>query len=456
MTIDRRHFLAATTATGAWTATEAVAAPAATNAVPISGLGVDAFHLGVRSSADTDQTEALQRAIDRTAGARLPLILTPGIYRVRGLTLPTGTRLMGVPGATRLVATDNVPLITSRGADYISLTGLTFDGNGKALPGNSGLVQLAAGRNIAVRDCEIVGAGQNGLVLEAIEGEIANNIITGAVSAAIFSLDARGLTIARNTIRNAGNNGILVWRTEAGDDGTMVIENRIEDIAARLGGSGQNGNAVNVFRAGNVTVQGNRIRNTAFSAVRGNAASNLQIIGNNAGNLGEVAIYAEFGFEGAVISNNTIDGAALGVAVTNFKEGGRLAVVQGNVIRNITAQRPIGTDPNDGYGIGVGVEADSAVTGNVIENAATAGITVGWGQYLRDVTVTGNVVRGAPVGIAVSVTPGAGSAVIADNLIASAKTGAIVGMDQKRAMTGDLARDATRFAQLAISGNRVR
>jgi uncharacterized secreted repeat protein (TIGR03808 family) len=456
MGIDRRHFLAATTATGAWTATEAVAAPATQNAVPISGLGVDAFHLGVRSSADADQTEALQRAIDRTAGARLPLILTPGIYRVRGLTLPTGTRLVGVPGATRLVATDSVPLITSRGADYISLTGLTFDGNGKTLPGNSGLVQLAAGRGITMRDCEIVGAGQNGLLLEAIEGEIANNTITGAVAAAIFSLDARGLTIARNTIRNAGNNGILVWRTEVGDDGTMVIENRIEDIAARLGGSGQNGNAVNIFRAGNVTVQGNRIRNTAFSAVRGNAASNLQIIGNNAGNLGEVAIYAEFGFEGAVISNNTIDGAALGVAVTNFKEGGRLAVVQGNVIRNITARRPAGTDPNDGYGIGIGVEADSAVTGNVIENAATAGITVGWGQYLRDVTVTGNVVRGAPVGIAVSVTPGAGSAVIADNLIASAKTGAIVGMDQKRAMTGDLARDATRFAQLAISGNRVR
>ena len=71
-------------------------------------------------------------------------------------------------------------------------------------------------------------------------------------------------------------------------------------------------------------------------------------------------------------------------------------------------------------------------------------------------TVSGKVVRGAPVGIAVSVTPGAGSAVIADNLIAAAKNGAIVGMDQRKAMTGDLARDAARFAQLAISGNRVR
>jgi hypothetical protein len=67
------------------------------------------------------------------------------------------------------------------------------------------------------------------------------------------------------------------------------------------------------------------------------------------------------------------------------------------------------------------------------------------------------VVRSAAVGIQVSVSPGAGSAVIADNLISDAKGGAIVGMDRRKPMTGDLAREgATRFAQLAINGNRVR
>ena len=48
-------------------------------------------------------------------------------------------------------------------------------------------------------------------------------------------------------------------------------------------------------------MRGNRIRNAAFTAVRGNAASNLQIVGNTCSGLGEVALYAEFGFEGAVI-----------------------------------------------------------------------------------------------------------------------------------------------------------
>src|SRR3954447_18716659 len=457
MSIDRRHFIGATAATGAFAATEAAAAPAASSTVPVSGLGVDAIHLGVRFNGSEDQTEALQRAIDRTARARLPLILAPGVYRARGLVLPTGARLVGVPGATRIVATDNTPLIVARGADYILLSGIIFDGSGKSLSGNNGLIQLANGRGIAIRDCEVIGSGRNGIVLEGIEGEITTTTIDGALGAAIHALDSRGLMIARNTIRNASNNGILVWRSQPSDDGTQVVDNRIEDIAAQAGGSGQNGNAINVFRAHNVTVRGNRIRNAAFSAVRGNAASNIQITNNTCTALGEVAIYAEFGFEGAVIANNTIDGAAIGVAVTNFNQGGRLAVVQGNLIRNLVPKRPTGTDPNDGNGIGIGVEADTAVTGNVIENAPVAGISLGWGQYLRDISVTGNVVRGAGVGIAVSVSPGAGSAVIADNLISDTKGGAIVGMDRRKAMTGDLAREgATRYAQLAINGNRVR
>ena len=139
-------------------------------------------------------------------------------------------------------------------------------------------------------------------------------------------------------MRDAGNNGIQVWRSPKGDDGTLVIDNRIEDVAAKRGGSGQYGNAINVFRADNVVVRGNRIRRAAFSAVRGNAASNIQIIGNSVTDVGEVAIYAEFGFEGAVIANNTVDGAAIGISVTNFNEGGRLAVVQGNIIRNLKPQ----------------------------------------------------------------------------------------------------------------------
>lgn len=106
------------------------------------------------------------------------------------------------------------------------------------------------------------------------------------------------------------------------------------------------------------------------------------MIGNSCARAGEVALYAEFAFEGAVIANNIVDDAAMGISVTNFNEGGRLAVVQGNLIRNIFFRKDA-----DSRGVGIAVEADSVVNGNVIENSPGYGIMIGWGRYRRDVSV---------------------------------------------------------------------
>jgi uncharacterized secreted repeat protein (TIGR03808 family) len=424
---------------------------------PASAYGIDVTTLGVRPGAPDDQTRALQSAIDRAAGARIPLVLPPGAYRVGELRLPAGARIVGVRGATRLNFSTGSALLRATRGDAVSLSGLIADGGGRPLPQNGGLIHLSQSRRVSISDCEVIGAGGNALVLESCDGAVEDNLVLSAAQGGIFARDSRGLVIRGNVVRGSGNNGILVWRTDVGDDGTIVAENRIEETAARAGGSGQNGNAVSVFRANNVIVTGNRIRSPAFSAVRGNAASNLQILANNAVGCGEVALYAEFGFEGAVISQNVIDGAALGVAITNFSSGGRLAVCQGNLIRNLTGKRPPGTDPGDLAGVGIGVEADAAVTGNVIEKAPVAGIWIGWGPHQRDVAVTGNVVRSAPVGIAVQVAEGAGAAVISDNLIAGATTGAVVGYDWRKAVTADLAAAGTaRHAQITVTGNRVR
>jgi uncharacterized secreted repeat protein (TIGR03808 family) len=455
MKLDRRRLFAALAGAGAASAAQA-------GELPTTGRGfgpraeLDAFTLGLRPNAAEDQTQSFQRAIEQAASGGAVLRLPGGVYRAGGLTLPPHAALAGVAGATRIVMTGGPSMMSATGADHVSLSGLMIDGGHVPLPERRGLLQFAQGRALRVFDCEIVNAGGNAVALDAIAGDVSQNTIAAADSA-IFSLNARGLRISGNTIRGAGNNGILVWRSEAGDDGTLVVDNRIEDIANKAGGSGQYGNAVNIFRAGNVIVRGNRIRNAAFSAVRGNAASNLQIVGNTCTGLGEVALYAEFGFQGAVIANNVIDGAALGVSVTNFNQDGRLAVVQGNLIRNLVSRRPPGTDPNDLAGVGIGIEADTAVTGNVVENAPHAGIAAGWGAYLRDVAINSNVIRRADYGITVSVAPSAGAAVIADNMIAEVRSGAIVGMEWKKPVSDDLAKDgATHYAQLSIGGNRVR
>jgi uncharacterized secreted repeat protein (TIGR03808 family) len=442
--MDRRHFIAGSLAS--------VAVPAM--AAPLSRYGLDAAQLGVRPGAPDDQTAKLQRAVDQASASRVPLVLAPGVYRIGGLQLWSGTQLMGVRAATFLTFTDGNSLVAAENSDAVTLSGLTFQGGNGKLPDNRGLVHCSAARSLRVTDCEIHGAGGNGLVLEQCDGAVTGTTIVDAADTALFATNSRGLILSGNVIRGSGNGGIRVWQSDKRQDGTIVADNRIENTLARGGGDGQNGNAINVFRAGNVIVRGNVIRQAAFTAVRGNSASNIQIVGNNCSALGEVAIYSEFEFENAVISDNVVDGAENGVSVTNFKEGGHLAAVRGNVVRNVGVRRP-GTPPEHA-GVGIGVEADTAVTGNTVENAARAGIQAGYGEYLRNVTITGNVVRNAGAGIAVSVAPGAGNAAITDNLIAGAKRGAIVGMEWDKQVPGDLAEDASRYPQLTIANNRTR
>jgi uncharacterized secreted repeat protein (TIGR03808 family) len=455
MKFDRRRLFAALAGAASAGAATPVAArePLGTSSVPRAEI--DATTLGVRPNADLDQSVILQSAITQAAAAGSLLRLPPGLYRAGALQLPPYAVIAGVIGSTRLVMTVGPSLFASAGSDYVSVSGLVLDGNHVALPDGRGLVQLTQGRALRLTDCMIVNAGGDGIRLDAIAGEVTGNTVIDTANYAVFSNNAAGLRIAGNTVQRAGNGGILVWRDKPGDDGTLVVDNRIDDIANNAGGSGQYGNAINVFRADNVIVRGNRIRNAAFSAVRGTSASNLQIVGNTCSGLGECALYAEFGFEGAVIANNIVDGAAVGVSVTNFDKGGRLAVVQGNLIRNLRREQPPGSDANDT--LGIGVEADTVVTGNVIESAKGVGIQAGWGAYLRDVAVTANVVRGGDYGIAVSVASGAGTAVIANNLVSGAGLGAIVGREWGKTVTGDLSKEgAERYAQLSIDGNRVR
>jgi uncharacterized secreted repeat protein (TIGR03808 family) len=455
MNLNRRHLL---NISAAGLAGAAALPGDAARATPLtSALGRDVTQYGVRPNSPDDQTRALQRAIDDAARARTPLALPPGIYRTGPLELSSGAQLIGVRGATKFLFAGGPSLFTFQGGNSIGLIGLTLDGAGIPLPTRRGLLHGLGGRDLRVTDCEITASGGNGIWLENVSGAVIGNIISHIAGTAIVSFDAQGLLVAQNTIQDTNDNGIEILRTAIGDDGTQVIDNRIEDIKAGPGGSGQYGNAINAFRAGNVIVRGNRIKNCDYSGVRGNSASNIQITGNSISGVREVALYSEFSFQGAVIANNTVDGAATGVSVCNFNEGGRLSVVQGNVIRNLLPKRPIGTAPDDDAGVGIYVEADTSVNGNVIENAPSFGIVAGWGKYLRDVAITGNVIRNAFIGIGVSVAPGAGTALVNNNMISGVPRGAVVGLDHAKPVTPDLAAEgAQRFAQVVMGTNAVR
>ena len=191
MDIDRRRLIALSALTGAVPAAT-LATPA--GAAPLSTLGVDATKLGVRAGGGAEQTAMLQSAIDQTAGARVPLVLGPGEYRVGELKLPTGAQIVGVRGATRLIFTGGAAMISARGADHVTLAGLVLDGAGKPLPDNGALVHFAQGSDLRIVDCEVRRSSrQRHRARSGRRHGLRQHRHQDAADAAIFSRDARGL-----------------------------------------------------------------------------------------------------------------------------------------------------------------------------------------------------------------------------------------------------------------------
>jgi len=386
---------------------------------------------------------------------RSPVHLPPGRYRVGGLTLPSGVRLNGAgAGATVLVQAGAEPLLVARGGEQIALDGLTLEGN-PAAGRTTSLVSFADVAVLVVSEIAVTQASGTAVRLERCGGRIERCSVSQA-DIGIFSLDAAGLQIVGNVVDGCRNNGIQIWRSQKGYDGTQVLANRVSNVRAEAGGSGQNGNGINIFRAGGVIVGENVIRDCAFTAVRNNAGDNVQILGNSCINLGEVAIYAEFTFEGCIIANNLVDRANVGVSITNFNDNGRLAVASGNIVRNLFRRFNPEKAAFDG-GSGIAVEADASVTGNLVEGAEVAGIAIGYGPYQRDVVCSGNVARRCAYGVSVSVVPNSGTAQIANNILSECRRGRIVGFDHDKPVTGDLADGADqRFPHLTVHGNTGR
>jgi uncharacterized secreted repeat protein (TIGR03808 family) len=336
--------------------------------------------------------------------------------------------------------------------ELVQLNSLIIDGAGVALADYvPGIVHLAESRGIAIENCVVVGSARAGIALDRSGGNVNRTTIRDCADAGIRAIESTGMSITDNTVEDCGNGGIAVQRWSEGEDGTIVTGNRIARIASHDIGDGPNGSGIHVFRARGVIVATNRIADCAASAIRALGASNVQITGNNCSRAGAAGIVGEGGFEGAMIASNIVDGAATGIALANFKEGGRMAVVSGNILRNIA-----GKGGSETAGVGIAVEADATVSGNVIEGAPRFGMRIGWGASLRDVAATGNVIRQSPVGIAVSVVEGVGPAVISDNLITGAARGAVVGMRWGEAASGDLALSgAATFPHLLVERNRI-
>lgn len=458
MTISRRHLLrTALFGTVAASAGPALAqgAPRAPAPAPLGSLGLEASHYGLKPGSIEDQSGLLQSALMEAARRDAPLLVAPGRYRITNVVLPENARLIGVPGATQFVAAQAGPLLIARRIKRAALSGLALDGLDIRLGQRSGLAAIEEVLDLALVDCDFANAGSVGLTLNRTGGRIERNRFRSMRDAALFSLDSRGLSIEANAVEDCGNNGIQLWRSQAGDEQSLIRGNRLNRIRNDAGGDGPNGNGISLYRAGGVVIEGNSLRDCALTFIRNNSGSGVQILGNQGRRCGEVGLYSEFAFEGAIIANNLVEDCAQGANITNLDHGGRLSVFANNIVRN--AQKglaPKGKEPIGG--MGVHVEAEAAVTGNVIENASEIGISLGWSWGMRNLAATGNMIQRTGIGVSVSLVPKERNALIANNVINEARLGAVLGTEYGKAVTGDLTRgEDKRAAGIRVEGNAV-
>lgn len=389
--------------------------------------------------SSADQTAALQAALDSAKGR---LSLPAGKFRISKLQFPADTVVEGVPGATWLVASGST-IGSILNQTSVILRDIGFTGDSGADP----LLGIEGGIDITVERCHFTNGSGIALGLHASSARIRDCVFETHADAAIHALSSKGVLISGNHIDGCGNAGIRIWRDSPGVDGSIVTNNRITNIDWKAGGNGQNGNGVNVYLADEVIVSDNHISNCAFTAVRLNTTKNTVISGNQCRTCGEVAIFSEFGFSGSIIAENMIDGAATGISITNLDSDGHLAVCANNIVRNISPKSEVNPDT---VPVGIYVEAEVSVTGNVVENVPGIAIAAGFGRFVRAVVISNNVVYGSDVGIGVTVADDPGPVLIANNMVYEPKVGEIVGLQWTKITEPDLRAAADKYPHVTI------
>ena len=190
-------------------------------------------NLGVRPGSPDDQTKILQRAIDKAARAQVPLALPPGDYRTGMLRLQSGTQLIGVRGATRLD-------VQRRRVDAVG------EGAGSVGAHRHHARRRRHGRCRRGAAWCIASAGATSALpiakSPAAAATPSGSKTSPATSAATSSRGRRPRRSCRSTRRGCWSRATpfrLPTTTASkscaptiGDDGTLVADNRIEDIKA--------------------------------------------------------------------------------------------------------------------------------------------------------------------------------------------------------------------------------
>lgn len=382
--------------------------------------------LGASGNGRSDDTSAFRQAIRNVGSSGGIIFVPPGTYRVGALDSPGNVSWVGVPGASVLRQNGGPYLISASRVANVSFQDLTFDGNRGGRIDAAVVVVQDGARRVSIDGCTIQRGAGSGVAVVDAACSITNCLIQDVGFFGVVVNSRQDVRIVGNEIVNIGNKGIYAFRPRREAVRLIIADNFISRVRADAGGDGPYGNAVNIYRADDVLVQGNHVANCKFSGIRVAESNGCRIIANHFTAVRDTVIYIEFGASRAIItSNHIVDCPHRAIGITNLNSGGHMTVCTSNVIKNT------------GYEA-IFAEADTIVQSNIIDGAVH-GVVVGNGKFARNVTVDGNIIQdtrgsGARLryGVLVSNHGEAQPVFVTNNRIFNVRNKPIYGHDHRR------------------------
>ena len=409
-------------------------ASAAADAPP-DGLptAVSVRESGAVGDGRTDDTAALQKAIDAAASAGRPLYVPAGTYLVSAqLVLRQGTNLVGVPGLSVIrlkPGMSNRRLLTANGVRGVRLRGLVLDaGHAPSRTHASGEgTCLFAVRcdDFEVRDCEVRNARWYGL----------------------WFVECNGCRVTDSDVHDCGHRGIFFTADQFPARDHYVARNRVwridEFAPARPGAAAAAAAPVGKGIGSGIGFVGS-------TTGRQHKIERFVIEGNLCHDNGRAGILVTGG-QDFTISNNTCYSnktePVLGKGI-QLSEGAQWATIEGNTC----------FDNRSGIDIDPLVEADGTwgqgritIRGNTCHGNTTHGIHV---NHTPEVVVEDNTVYENDYGILLTAW-GTENCVVADNTVTDNKTSG-VGVSAPAAYKDKAGRAHPAWVKdVVIRGNRL-
>lgn len=384
---------------------------------------------------------SVEAAVNQARTNGVPLFIRPGTYQTTEIVVDSTAGggapayITAVPGTVDLQLTSGNNLLTINGISNCKIENVTLDANNVTfsnLSTSSAVLQLDSCNGFEIINCTITNSVACGIYADSVNRATIRDCTVTACSYGIWALDSL-VNVDGNLVQSCSNNGIMIWTSEIAGNNSTVVNNLIFSINSGSG-TGSNGNGISVFRAVGVSIIGNQISGTQYSAIRRDGGGDAVIIGNTCYGAREWAIFIEapivgIDFNGGVVCGNIIDSSGGGITVANSggEQGTAHSVaISGNHISNTVVWNipDPGYIPPTGNAIGIYCETDTAVVGNVVDTAAGFGITPGHNSG-NNLNINANLVFNSPVGIGYGATA-PGNLVISGNEIQGATGGSIV------------------------------